>query len=71
MAQFLWLPAPATDQFSRRFAVIAGIARQGGFEKTKALIAEYLERAKASLAPIGNAPARAEFIAVADALLAG
>jgi geranylgeranyl pyrophosphate synthase len=51
--------------------VIAGIARQGGFEKTKALIAEYLERAKASLAPIGNAPARAEFIAVADALLAG
>jgi geranylgeranyl pyrophosphate synthase len=49
--------------------IIAGIVRQGGFEKTKALIAEYLERAKASLAPIGNAPARAEFIAVADALL--
>jgi geranylgeranyl pyrophosphate synthase len=49
--------------------VIAGIARQGGFEKTKALIAEYIERAKAALAPIGNAPARAEFVAVADALL--
>jgi geranylgeranyl pyrophosphate synthase len=49
--------------------VIAGIARQGGFEKTKAAIAEYLERAKAALAPIGNAPARAEFVAVADAML--
>jgi geranylgeranyl pyrophosphate synthase len=56
---------------ARIAGVIAGIAKQGGFEKTKALIAEYLERAKASLAPIGNAPARAEFIAVADALLAG
>lgn len=50
--------------------IIAGIARQGGFEKTKALIAEYIERAKASLASLGNAPARAEFVAVADALLA-
>ena len=50
--------------------VIAGIARQGGFEKTKALIAEYLERAKAALALLGNAaPARAAFIAVADALI--
>jgi geranylgeranyl pyrophosphate synthase len=56
---------------ARIAGVIAGIARQGGFEKTKALIAEYLERAKASLAPIGNAPARAEFVAVADALLIG
>jgi geranylgeranyl pyrophosphate synthase len=56
---------------ARIAGVIAGIARQGGFEKTKALIAEYLERAKTSLAPIGNAPARAEFVAVADALLAG
>ena len=54
---------------SRIAGVIAGVARQGGFEKTKAAIAEYLERAKASLAPIGNAPARAEFVAVADALL--
>jgi octaprenyl-diphosphate synthase len=51
--------------------VIGGIARQGGFEKTKAAIAEYIERAKASLAPLGNAPARAEFVAVADALLVG
>jgi octaprenyl-diphosphate synthase len=56
---------------ARIAGVIAGIARHGGLEKTKALIAEYLERAKASLAPIGNAPARAEFVAVADALLSG
>jgi geranylgeranyl pyrophosphate synthase len=56
---------------ARIAGMIAGIARQGGFEKTKALIAEYLERAKASLTPIGNAPARAEFVAVADALLVG
>ena len=51
--------------------VISGIARNRGFDKTKAAIADYIERAKASLAPLGNAPARAEFVAVADALLAG
>ena len=50
--------------------MIAGIGSHGGFEKTKAAIAEYLERAKTSLAPLGNAPARAEFVAIADALLA-
>jgi octaprenyl-diphosphate synthase len=54
---------------ARIAGIITGIARQGGFEKTQAAIAEYLERAKTSLAPIGNAPARAEFVAVADALL--
>jgi octaprenyl-diphosphate synthase len=51
--------------------VIGGIARHGGFEKTKAAIADYIDRAKTSLAPLGNAPARAEFVAVADALLVG
>ena len=51
--------------------IIGGIAAHGGFEKTKAAIADYIERAKASLAPLGNAPARAEFVAVADALLVG
>ena len=51
--------------------VISGIARNGGFEKTKAAIADYIDRAKASLTPLGNAPARAEFVAVADALLVG
>jgi geranylgeranyl pyrophosphate synthase len=49
--------------------VIAGIAAGGGLAKTRAAIADYLERAKASLAPLGNAPARAEFVAIADTLL--
>jgi geranylgeranyl pyrophosphate synthase len=49
--------------------MIAGIASHGGFDATKAAIAEYIERAKTSLAPLGNAPARAEFVAIADALL--
>jgi len=49
--------------------IIAAIGSHGGFDKTKAAIAEYLERAKTSLAPLGNAPARAEFVAIADALI--
>jgi geranylgeranyl pyrophosphate synthase len=58
------------DTSGERIAgVIAGIAAQGGFERTKAAITDYLERAKASLAPLGNAPARAELVALADALL--
>jgi geranylgeranyl pyrophosphate synthase len=61
----------ADDTSAARIAgLIAGIARQGGFVKTKALIAEYIERAKSALAPIGGVAARAEFVAVADALLA-
>jgi octaprenyl-diphosphate synthase len=59
------------DTTTERIAgIIAGIASHGGFDKTKAAIAEYLDRAKTSLAPLGNAPARAEFVAIADALLA-
>ena len=50
--------------------IIAGIAANGGFEKTRAAIADYIERAKTALAPLGNAPARAEFVAIADASLA-
>jgi geranylgeranyl pyrophosphate synthase len=55
----------------RLSGVIAAIAANGGFERTRAAISEYIERAKAALAPIGNAPARAEFVAIADALIAG
>jgi octaprenyl-diphosphate synthase len=58
------------DTTSERIAgLIGGIAAHGGFTKTKAAIAEYLERAKTSLVPLGNVPARAEFVAIADALL--
>jgi geranylgeranyl pyrophosphate synthase len=49
--------------------IIDAIGSHGGFDQTKATIADYLERAKTSLAPLGNAPARAEFVAIADALL--
>jgi geranylgeranyl pyrophosphate synthase len=49
--------------------VVAGIGAQGGLEKTEAVLAGYVERAKQSLAPLGTAPARAELAALADALL--
>jgi geranylgeranyl pyrophosphate synthase len=49
--------------------IVRGIGAHGGFAKTKVAIAEYIERAKLSLAPLGNVPARAEFVAIADALL--
>jgi octaprenyl-diphosphate synthase len=51
--------------------IVRGIGAHGGFAKTKVAIADYLERAKMSLAPLGNLPARAEFVAIADALLKG
>ncbi|MDQ2909159.1 MAG: polyprenyl synthetase family protein [Candidatus Eremiobacteraeota bacterium] len=50
-------------------AVVAGIAACGGLTRTRGAIAEYVERAKTSLALLGNAPARAELVALADALV--
>lgn len=50
-------------------AVVAGIAAQDGLARTEAVLAGYVERAKQSLAPLGNAPARTELAALADALL--
>ena len=58
------------DTTSERISgMIDDIRARDGFAKTKAAIVEYLERAKTALAPLGNAPARAEFVAIADALL--
>ena len=51
-------------------AIVVGIGQNDGYTKTQTLIAEYLERAKISLAPLGNVPARAELVAIAGALLA-
>jgi geranylgeranyl pyrophosphate synthase len=52
--------------------VTAGLVRSvdahGGFAKTRAAIAGYVERAKLSLAPIGATGARGELCALADAL---
>jgi geranylgeranyl pyrophosphate synthase len=57
------------DSPERIAAIVRGIGSHGGFEKTRAIIVTYLDRAKAALAPLGNVPARAELVAIADALL--
>ena len=49
-------------------AIVHGIRAQGGVEATEAALAGYVERAKQSLAPLGNAPVRSELVALADAL---
>ena len=49
-------------------ALIAAVGEAGGFSRTRESIMSYVERAKASLAPLGTAPARAELVALADAL---
>jgi geranylgeranyl pyrophosphate synthase len=51
-------------------AVVAAIGAQGGLAATRTAVGEYVTRAKAALTPLGNLPARAEFVAIADALLA-
>lgn len=48
--------------------LVAGVWSNGGFAKTRDLIAVHLERAKLSLKPLGSAPARSELAALADAL---
>jgi octaprenyl-diphosphate synthase len=50
-------------------AAAEGIMRHGGIRETEAALAGYVERAKRSLAPLGNVDARTELIALADALL--
>jgi geranylgeranyl pyrophosphate synthase len=61
--------AGGDDTPERIAAIVAGIAAAGGLSKTEAVLAAYVERAKQSLAPLGNAPARSELVALADALL--
>ncbi|MBD5604923.1 MAG: polyprenyl synthetase family protein [Candidatus Eremiobacteraeota bacterium] len=48
--------------------LVAGVASAGGLTKTREAIGGYVERAKMSLAPLGNEPARAELVALADGL---
>jgi octaprenyl-diphosphate synthase len=50
-------------------SIVSGIAAQGGLTETEAALAGYVERAKQSLTPLGNVPARTELVALADALL--
>lgn len=50
-------------------ALVTEIGAHGGFTKTEAAIAGYIERAKLSLAPLGNTAARSKLNDLADALL--
>jgi octaprenyl-diphosphate synthase len=60
---------PAGDTSSGTVAgLVRAVARAGGLAKTREVIATHVERAKLSLAPLGNAATRAELIALADAL---
>jgi len=49
--------------------IVAGIGAQGGLAQTESALAGYVERAKQSLTPLGNAPPRTQLAALADALL--
>lgn len=49
--------------------VIEAIARCGGIDETREQIAQYARRAKLSLAPLENSPAKAELARLADAIL--
>jgi octaprenyl-diphosphate synthase len=51
--------------------LVGAVGRHGGFDRTRAAIAGYVERAKQSLAPLGARPARSQLIGLADALGAG
>ncbi len=59
---------PSADG-ERITAMTQAVRAGGGLERTEAVLAGYVERAKQSLAPLGNAAARAELAALADALL--
>jgi octaprenyl-diphosphate synthase len=59
----------AGEQDVRTETVITAIARCGGLEGTRRHIAQYAARAKRSLAPLQNGPAKAELQRLADALL--
>ncbi|MGZ3498106.1 MAG: polyprenyl synthetase family protein [Vulcanimicrobiaceae bacterium] len=50
-------------------AIVAGIARQGGLERTREQIAQYAERAKLSLASLESGASKAELANLADALV--
>jgi octaprenyl-diphosphate synthase len=54
---------------SRTEAVIEAIARCGGLDGTRDHIAQYVQRAKLSLAPLESSPAKAELGRLADSLL--
>jgi geranylgeranyl pyrophosphate synthase len=60
--------AEEDERRERIAAIVAGIEKNGGFEKTLAVVAQYVERAKTALVPLGSVPARGEFVAIAESL---
>jgi octaprenyl-diphosphate synthase len=59
------------DESREQIAELVGaIGEHGGFQRTEASIAGYVERAKISLAPLGSTAARSKLNALADALVA-
>lgn len=68
LARFYCEPSPNEELVGQ---LVARVATAGGLIKTAETIAAYADRAKMSLAPLGNAPARSNFNALADALVRG
>lgn len=60
----------AEKEAERTAPVIEAIARCGGLDGTREHIAQYVRRAKRSLAPLEPSAAKAELLRLADALLA-
>jgi len=48
--------------------LVADVTEAGGLVRTREAIGGYVERAKLSLVPLGDVPARSELSALADAL---
>ncbi len=69
VARFYRGETPGPEVPERIAELLAGIVAGGGVERSREAIAGYVERAKMSLAPLGNAAARADLADLADALV--
>ena len=71
VARFYRMPARDASDAEVSLTVadlVARVEKAGGLAKTREAIAGYVERAKMSLAPLGNSSTRAELVALADGL---
>ena len=59
---------PAAESAAVVSELVARVEAAGGLTKTREAIAGYVERAKMSLAPLGNSSTRVELVALADRL---
>ncbi|GAC1561875.1 MAG: polyprenyl synthetase family protein [Vulcanimicrobiaceae bacterium] len=65
---FAGCDADASTSAAAVSSLVARVEAAGGLAMTREAIAGYVERAKMSLAPLGNSPTRAELVALADGL---